>query len=56
MRNKIFKIGALAAAAVVLSACGGGDDEGGGVPVVGRDGTVEVGSVGASQKTEKIVR
>ena len=48
--NKTFKLAALSAVAFALAACGGGggDDDGagsGGSPVVGRNGTVDVGSV-----------
>ncbi|MFC7436104.1 CAP domain-containing protein [Hydrogenophaga bisanensis] len=48
--NKTFKLAALSAVTFALAACGGGggDDDGagsGGSPVVGRNGTVDVGSV-----------
>jgi len=48
--NKTFKLAALGAVAFAVAACGGGggDDDGagsGGSPVVGRNGTVDVGSV-----------
>ncbi|MDI3512602.1 MAG: hypothetical protein PWQ61_3369 [Betaproteobacteria bacterium] len=47
--NMKFKLAALGAVVMALAACGGGggEDDGGngGSPVVGRNGTVEVGSV-----------
>jgi len=48
--NKTFKLAAFGAVAFAVAACGGGggDDDGagsGGSPVVGRNGTVDVGSV-----------
>lgn len=48
-KNSTFKLLAMAGIAAALTACGGGDDGGdsggGGMPVVGQNGTVEVGSV-----------
>lgn len=47
--NMKFKLAALGAVVMALAACGGGggEDDGGngGTPVVGRNGTVDVGSV-----------
>lgn len=47
--HKTFKLAALGAVVLALTACGGGggDEDGGsgGSPVVGRNGTVDVGSV-----------
>jgi len=48
-KNSTIKLLAMAGIAAALTACGGGDDGGdgggGGMPVVGQNGTVEVGSV-----------
>lgn len=47
-QNSYIRLAAAVAAALALTACGGGGDEdggSGGSPVVGRNGTVDVGSV-----------
>lgn len=48
-KNSTIKLLAMAGISAALTACGGGDDGGdsggGGMPVVGQNGTVEVGSV-----------